>query len=77
MQPQAQGCYLPQLITPTQLGLFVDSTPSGGAGVREEVEGEGGARGASEGPSDVGRCAKTLGVGGWYLFSPHRSMRRH
>lgn len=51
MQPQASGCYLPQLITPTQLGLFVDSTPLGGAGVGEEVEG--GAPGAGEGKAPL------------------------
>lgn len=33
---------------PTQLGLFVDSTPLGGAGVREGVEVEGGAPRASK-----------------------------
>lgn len=37
-----------QLITPTQLGWFVDSTPLGGAGAREGVQGEGGAPGPAE-----------------------------
>lgn len=42
MLPQGLGCYFPGLITPTQLGLFVDSTPLGGAG----------GRGAGRSPSD-------------------------
>lgn len=55
------GCYLPWLITPPQLGLFVDSTPWGGAGVREQVEGEGGAPRASERKAPVlGRSSTSI-----------------
>lgn len=49
MQPQAWAVISPSLSPPhTQLGLFVDSTPLGGAGVREGVEVEGGAPRASK-----------------------------
>ena len=77
VQPRALGGYLPRLITPTQLGLFVDSTPLGGAGGREEVGVEGGASGASAGPSEGLEEAGILRGVCVCVFPERRNMRRH
>ena len=65
VQPQSLGLLSPLAYHPTQLGLFVDSTPLGGARVREGLEVEGGAPRASDGKAPlIGRRSAEILRGG-------------